>query len=137
MDDKRTDIVNWTKFAAARAQLGANFIRILGYFREDGDKAVARIEAAMQGRDAAALVLPAHTLKSEARQFGADRLGDVAEEIEMSARRAVEARLFPDQILPQVAELRALYEETATAFDAESNPLAVRRQPAQQLFGRR
>lgn len=142
-DDGSADVVDWAKFAAARAELGANFIRILGYFREDGDKAVGRIEQAMHSRDAAALVLPAHTLKSEARQFGADPLGELAEEIEHAGRRAVESRIFPDQILPQVARLRTLYAATIELFEKESNPLMVRRRGAgpgrdvsNQEFGR-
>jgi histidine phosphotransfer protein HptB len=135
VDGLASNIVDWTKFAAARAELGANFIRILGYFREDGEKAVSRIEEAMHRRDAAALVLPAHTMKSEARQFGADPLGALAEEIEFAARRAVEARLFPDQILPQVARLRSLYAETIALFEQESNPLVASRGAAAEARG--
>ena len=36
-------LVDWTAFAQARTQLGANFVRILGYFQEDGVKSVAQI----------------------------------------------------------------------------------------------
>jgi histidine phosphotransfer protein HptB len=134
-------LVDWAKFARMRAQLGADFIRILGYFSEDGEKSVERIEAAMHRRDAAALVIPAHTLKTEARQFGADPLGDLAEGIEIAGRRAVESRLFPDQILPEVARLRPLYVRTMAMFEQETNPLVARR-PSQnraasnQEFGR-
>jgi hypothetical protein len=52
------DLVDWTKFAQMRTELGASFVRILGYFREDGEKAVARIEDAMRRGDAAGFVLP-------------------------------------------------------------------------------
>jgi HPt (histidine-containing phosphotransfer) domain-containing protein len=119
--------IDWEAFSRARAELGAGFVRILGYFREDGEKAVGRIEEAMQRRDAAGLVIPAHTMKSEARQFGAEALGSLAEEIELAARRAVESRLFPDEILPQVARLRPLYLETMGLIEKETNPLAARR----------
>ncbi len=141
MDEAAASVVDWVKFASMRAELGGDFIRILGYFREDGEKAVARIEAAMHRRDAAALVIPAHTMKSEARQFGADPLGDLAEEIEHAGRRALESRLFPDQILPQVAALRPLYEETMALFEQETNPLVARRphsdrSASNQEFGR-
>ena len=134
MDQPGDSVVDWAKFARMRAELGGDFIRILGYFREDGEKAVAR-------RDAAALVIPAHTMKSEARQFGAEPLGDLAEEIEHAGRRALESRLFPDQILPQVARLRPLYVETMALFEQETNPLVARRPQADrsasnQEFGR-
>src|SRR5205085_11994094 len=95
-----------------RTQLGANFVRILGYFREDGEKAVSRIEEAMHRQDATALILPAHTLKAEARQFGAEPVAALAEEIEDAGRRAVEAGFFPDDLLPQVAQLRPLSQRT-------------------------
>lgn len=135
-------IVDWTVFSRARAELGPGFVRILGYFREDGEKSVAKIEEAMQRRDTTGLVIPAHTLKSEARQFGAEPLGQLAEEIEFAARRAIEQRTFPDDLIPAVARLRPLYRETLELFDRESNPL-VERRPAfgkagvsNQNFGR-
>ncbi len=127
MDERRDDLVDWPIFASVRAELGANFVRILGYFREDGEKSVARIEEAMQSRDAAALITPANTLKDEARQFGAEPLSDLAEEIEEAARRALEMRSFPDELLPAVAKLRPLYRETMALFERETNPLAQRR----------
>ena len=128
MDDSL--LVDWDVFCRARAELGAGFARILIYFREDGDKAVARMEEAMHRNDAAGLVLPAHTMKSEARQFGAEPLGALAEEIETGARRAVEMRTAPDELVPQVARLRPLYAETMALLEAEANPLRRRRAPA-------
>jgi histidine phosphotransfer protein HptB len=134
-------IVDWSKFSQMRSELGANFVRILGYFREDGEKSVSRIEQAMHGRDIAAIVLPAHTMKAEARQFGAEPLADLAEEIEMAGRRALELHIFPDDLLPQVAKLRPLYHRTIGLLEDETNPLAQRRgafgkKPSNQDFGR-
>jgi HPt (histidine-containing phosphotransfer) domain-containing protein len=120
-------LVDWDMFCRSRAELGAGFARILSYFREDGDKAVEKIEAAMHRNDAAGLVLPAHTMKSEARQFGAEPLGALAEEIEMGARRAVEMRTAPDDLVPQVAQLGPLYRRTMEQLEAEANPLRRRR----------
>jgi HPt (histidine-containing phosphotransfer) domain-containing protein len=119
-------IVDWETYSRTRAQLGAGFARILSYFREDGDKSVAKIEDAMQRKDAAALVLPAHTVKSEARQFGAEQLGSLAEEIEFAARRALEMQYEPDDIIPQVAKLRPLYAVTIDMLEREANPLRQR-----------
>ena len=141
MSDTAT-IVDWTKFSRMRFELGANFVRILGYFREDGEKSVARIEEAMHNRDAAAIVLPAHTMKAEARQFGAEPLADLAEQLEVACRRALESHLFPDDLLPEVAKLRPLYLETILLLEEETNPLAQRRgggfgkKPSNQEFGR-
>ncbi len=129
-------LVDWTAYAKARAELGAGFVRILGYFREDGVKSVAAIEAAMRARSAASMVIPAHTLKGEARQFGAEPLAALSEAIETIARDCVETRDTPDDALQHVVRLRPLFGETLALLDREANPLAERR-PAPGGFGRR
>lgn len=127
-------LVNWNAFSQARGELGANFIRILGYFREDGVKSVSQIEEAMRSHNAAAIVLPAHTLKGEARQFGADPLADLAETIEVIARERVEQHESPIDAIEHVVRLRPLFETTLALLERESNPLVSRR-PA--TFGKR
>jgi HPt (histidine-containing phosphotransfer) domain-containing protein len=124
------ELIDWDVFCRARSELGAGFARILSYFQEDGEKAVGRIEEAMHRRDAAGMVLPAHTMKSEARQFGADPLGELAEEIEFAARRFVEMRMAPDELVPHVARLRPLYVQTMALLEAEANPLCKRTRAA-------
>lgn len=128
-DDTRID---WVKFIETRTALGADFIRIMGYFREDGGKSIEAIERAMREQRAVAMILPAHTLKGEARQFGADGLGDIAEIIEGHARDCVEYRQEPDQVLEHVVKLRPVFEQLMQAFERETNPLVARRG-----FGRR
>ncbi|MET0370797.1 MAG: Hpt domain-containing protein [Sphingobium sp.] len=121
------ELVDWKDFARTRAELGAAFLRILGYFREDGDKAVSAIEQAFRDRNAAALVTPAHTLKGESAQFGAHRLSAMSEEIEMAARRCVEYRESPDELIETVIALRPCFTETLILLDRDANPLAARR----------
>jgi len=126
-------LVNWDAFAQSRAELGASFVRILGYFREDGVKSVAQIEEAMRAGNATAMVIPAHTLKGESRQFGADPLAELAEMIEQIARNCIESHVTPEKALEYVVQLRPLFEATLTLLEREANPL-VERRPA---FGRR
>lgn len=120
-------LVDWVAFGQARSELGAGFVRILGYFREDGVKSVAAIEAAMRAKNSAGLVIPAHTLKGEARQFGAEPLAVLAEEIEMTARDCVERHDTPEQALEHVVKLRPLFEQTLQLLERESNPLVARK----------
>lgn len=127
-------LINWADFTHARADLGAGFVRILGYFREDGTKSVAAIEDAMRARNAAALVIPAHTLKGESRQFGAERLGLMAEEIETVARRCVEYHESPEELIEIVVALRDCFAETMAALEKDANPLVARRATG---FGRK
>ena len=112
MSTDEANLVDWTAFARARSELGAGFVRILGYFREDGVKSVAAIEAAMRAQNAAAIVIPAHTLKGESRQFGASRLAELAEVIEKTARRCVEEHKAPGEVASEVAMLRGCFAET-------------------------
>nr|WP_218036064.1 Hpt domain-containing protein [Sphingobium sp. 15-1] len=127
-------MVNWADFAKSRSELGTAFLRILGYFREDGAKAIGMIEDAFRALNAAALVTPAHTLKGESAQFGAYRLSAMAEKIEMVARRCVESREGPDELIEDVVALRPCFTETMALLDRDANPLVARRP---QGFGRR
>ncbi len=120
-------IVDWNAFSLARSQMGASFVRMLDYFKQDGDTAVERIESAMQRQDCVGLVSPADRLGSDAREFGAVVLADLAEEIEVAARRAIENHLFPDDLIPEVAKLRPLYRRTIDELERAANPLAQRR----------
>jgi len=131
---QETDLVNWTEFTRTRNELGAAFPRILGYFREDGVKSIQAIEQAFRARNAVALVTPAHTLKGESAQFGAYRLSAMAEEIEMVARRCVETREQPDELIETVVALRPCFTETLALLDRDANPLVARRPVT---FGRR
>lgn len=130
-------LINWSDFAQARAQLGGEFVRILGYFREDGIKSVAAIEDAMRNRDAAALVRPAHTLKGESLQFGGEQLGLLSEHIEHTARRCVETRESPDDLLESVVRLRPLFNETIALFDREAVAPAAGAVRRPVVFGRK
>ena len=124
--DEARNIVDWAFFEKSRAELGPGFIRILTYFKEDGLKSVAQIEQAMRDQNTVALVLPAHTLKGESRQLGAEPLAKVAELIESTARFCVESRRFPDELVPEVVQLRKLFSETVELFDKATNPLMTR-----------
>lgn len=137
MSFEGSTLVDWSVFARARAELGAGFVRILGYFEEDGIKSVAAIETAVRAGNAAAMVIPAHTLKGEARQFGAEPLAALAERIEMIARNCVETRDTPDEVPEHAVGLRRLFEDTLALLQREANPLVERRPAGSASFGRR
>lgn len=127
-------LVNWAVFAESRAELGSSFVRILGYFRDDGAKSVRMIEEAMRAQNAAAMVIPAHTLKGESRQFGAEALASVAEQIETHARLCIERHDTPTAALEYVVQLRPLFADTLQQLEREASPLVERRPVG---FGRR
>ena len=121
------EAIDWEVYEGARAALGAEFARRLGFFAEDGAAWVSLIEQAMRRRDAAALVIPAGRLGEEADAFGATALADAADQVEAMARRSVESREAPDEALPVVAGLRALFEATIAELDEASTPLLRKR----------
>jgi HPt (histidine-containing phosphotransfer) domain-containing protein len=132
-------VIDRGKLNAIRAELGTHFPRILSYFAEDGVKSVAAIEDAVRNRDAVALVRPAHTLKGESLQFGAEALGFAAEHIEKAARDGVESRVFPADITEVATRLRPLFEEALAALEREAAPVITQpplRRPAAG-FGRK
>jgi HPt (histidine-containing phosphotransfer) domain-containing protein len=133
--DEARDIVDWGYFEKSRTELGPGFIRILSYFKEDGTKSIAQIEQAMHEHNTTALVIPAHTLKGESRQLGAEPLAKVAELIETTARLCIETHRFPDELVPEVVELRRLFNQTVELFDKATNPLMTRAAPSG--FGRK
>ena len=137
MSEDSSDIVDWVHFEKSRAELGPGFIRILSYFREDGVKSVAQIEDAMREHDTVALIIPSHTLKGEARQFGAEPLANLAELIEQTARLCVETHRFPDELVPEVVQLRKLFDQTNELFEKATNPLVTRNAPVAGGFGRK
>ena len=135
MADEARDIVDWVHFEKSRTELGPAFIRILSYFKEDGAKSVREIEEAMHEQNTLALVIPAHTLKGESRQLGAEPIAKIAELIETTARFCIESHRFPDELVPQVVELRKLFSETVELFEKATNPLIKRTPPTG--FGRK
>jgi HPt (histidine-containing phosphotransfer) domain-containing protein len=100
-------------------------------------KSVAQVEQAMREQNTVALIIPAHTLKGEARQFGAEPLAAIAELIEQTARLCVETHRFPDELVPEVVQLRKLFSETIDLFDKATNPRLTRSAPVVGGFGRK
>lgn len=115
--------IDWTAFEQARARFGPDFLRRLSFLREDGERTVDQIECAMRACSAVELVKPAGTLKDGAYDFGAEALGEVAERIELAAIHCVQTRETPDEALPLVAGLRALFEGSLGQLEEASSPL--------------
>ncbi len=140
-------LVDTVDLAIARRELGAALPRILGYYLQDGTASIVAIENAMQSRNAAALVLPAHSLKGESRQLAATRVAELALHLEMTARRCIEERTdLPETLADDVRELRPLFRETVTLLqhvaedEAPAAPLLRPRAPGgaqRPVFGRR
>ncbi|WP_159647651.1 Hpt domain-containing protein [Sphingorhabdus sp. 109] len=135
MGPVESELIDWKVWADTRSALGPHFVRILGYFREDGYQSVDKIEEAMRANDPAAMVLAAHKLKGEALQLGGMKLSIAAETIEMTARACVEHHETPEELIELVVALRPMFEDTLAILDRGTSPLVQQRQPTG--FGRR
>lgn len=135
MADEARDVIDWAHFEKCRTEMGPGFIRILSYFKEDGVKSISQIELAMREQNTTALVIPAHTIKGESRQLGAEPLAKIAELIETTARLCIETHRFPDELVPEVVQLRSLFDQTVEQFEKATNPLVQRTAPTG--FGRK
>ncbi|MFT3965652.1 MAG: Hpt domain-containing protein [Sphingobium sp.] len=138
-------LISETGLASARRELGTALPRILGYYRQDGAASISAIESAMQTRNPTAMVLPAHSLKGESRQLGVERLAELAQHLEMTARQCIEDRIsLPDELATDVRALRGLFHETVAHLErAVGHDAAVATRPRasgasqRPVFGRR
>ena len=151
-------VVDRAALKRLRAEVGGGLPRLIGYFEEDGLRAIAALERAVRERNAAAMVIPAHSMKGDALQFGAGPLALLAESIEQAARRCVETHGRPDGLVSEVLALRPLLQRTVAALAHEAGmdapqpapppagiaaatttatAAAVRTPPARPVFGRK
>jgi hypothetical protein len=120
-------VIDWARFAQARSQLGSNFVRVIGYFREDGVKSVNAIEDGMRALNPVAMVGPADLLKMDAMQIGALSVAELAEDVEFAARDCIEWHQSPEALIENVVQLRVALEGTLEQLDREVSPLVARR----------
>jgi HPt (histidine-containing phosphotransfer) domain-containing protein len=100
---------------SASVQGDQSFVaQLIRAYLADGPAHVYAIEQAIASGDAAALVRPAHTLKSSSATVGAQRLAAAARELEMAGRSESLASVSPGA----ADALRADWEATANALDA-------------------
>jgi HPt (histidine-containing phosphotransfer) domain-containing protein len=76
-----------TTFDNLKETLGADFIvELIDAFLEDAPVQVRQLKEALAAQDADAFRRAAHTLKSNARTFGAGGLADLSQELETMGR---------------------------------------------------
>jgi len=80
-------------------------------YLSEGDGHIQQVEDALARGDIAAMVRPAHTLKSSSAALGAARLSAISKEIEHAARDEQ-----TDGLDTAVADARAAWNETVAAM---------------------
>ncbi|HEX6474813.1 MAG TPA: Hpt domain-containing protein [Candidatus Limnocylindria bacterium] len=92
-----------------------DFVReLIDTYLADSPEQLEAITAAIDADDAAALVRPAHTLKSSSATVGAMRLSGVARELEMAGRSG----MLEPSVQEQVETAQAEWDDAAAALGA-------------------
>ena len=90
-------------------------VELVEAYLADGAVHVADVVTALEAVDAAALVRPAHTLKSSSATVGAMRLAGLARELEMDGRAGT---LEAASAGERAASVRTAWEEASAAMRA-------------------
>ena len=107
-------------WAETRSLVGDRIDIISGYFLEDGERYIREIQAALQsGRALKEFVMPAHTLKSSARQFGLLGLADLARRIEEIGRTQSDMNSAAAAIQPLIAPLQQAFDEASAYLQSQ------------------
>ncbi len=109
-------VMDQATLGEVRAMMGNKFTELLSYFLEDSASYVQQIEEGIATGNAESVVLPAHTLKSSAKQMGAMQLAESARTIELAAREALKTQGSLESIAPQMAPLRVALEDVLHAY---------------------
>lgn len=80
------EIVNLSIVEEAKELMGDRFPTMVKYFLEDTEMYVSEIERGVGEKNAELALSPAHTIKSSAKQLGAERVSDLAKQIEAHCR---------------------------------------------------
>lgn len=111
-----TPVLDGAVVAELRESVGGDdafVVELAGAYLAEAPGQLADMETAAKGGDAAAIVRPAHTLKSSSAALGAMRLAALCRKIEFDGR---EGRV--DELVPQVVEARQVWDETVAAMTA-------------------
>ena len=83
-------IINHSIVAEAKELMGDRFPMMIKYFIEDTETYMLEINAGIANNNAEQALGPAHTIKSSAKQLGAERVSEIARQIEALCREIID-----------------------------------------------
>lgn len=106
------DVLEPTRLEILRRDVGDDGVReIAAVIYREGPKRVEEMRSALAARDRATLERAAHSLKSNARLFGANALADRCRELEEASRAQI-----PADAAKRLDEIARLYKEADAAI---------------------
>jgi len=108
------EIVNRELLDEAKSLLKDKFEFLLGCFIEDVDNYIREMQDAIANKNIEGVVRPAHTIKSTSKRMGALKLSNVAKDIELTARDAVNNNIYDEnaRMMDDMRHIAAVFEET-------------------------
>ncbi|MFK7967900.1 MAG: Hpt domain-containing protein [Rickettsiaceae bacterium] len=90
MKTGQLEIINMTAVNTAKDLMGDRFPKMIEYFLEDTQMYMEEIKRGLTEQDLQTILISAHTIKSSAKQLGADRLSDIALQLESLCNEMVD-----------------------------------------------
>ncbi len=91
MTEQQLDIINTKLAEEAKNLMTDRFPTMVSYFLEDTQMYLEEIEKGASEDDPERAIAPAHTIKSSAKQLGAERVAEIAKNIEELCRNLVDS----------------------------------------------
>ena len=88
--NEQLEVINMSVVEEARELMSERFPMMVKYFLEDTQMYLEEIERGVKENNAEIAISPAHTIKSSAKQLGAERVSDVSRAIEEICREIAE-----------------------------------------------
>lgn len=90
--NEQLEVLNMSIVEEAKELMSDRFPMMVKYFLEDTQMYLEEIEKGVKENNAEIAISPAHTIKSSAKQLGAERISDASKSIEEICRDIVENR---------------------------------------------
>jgi HPt (histidine-containing phosphotransfer) domain-containing protein len=90
MTNAQTDIISMKIVQEAKSLMKDRFPTMVKYFLEDTQMYLEEIAKAVKEKNVEMAISPAHTIKSSAKQLGAERVSSIAKDLEELCRNIFE-----------------------------------------------
>ncbi|NRB11483.1 MAG: Hpt domain-containing protein [Rickettsiaceae bacterium] len=118
------EVINMSTVMEAQDVMGEErFASLVEYFLKDSETYISEIEASLEEENIKGIIAPAHTIKSSAKQLGAERVSLVAEQIEEKCRNFLEKSEVETTKAEIITESNIMCEELRSELEAAAEEL--------------
>lgn len=114
--------IDWARFALVCQHADRRIHRLIGYFREDSERALDAADQAARSGNLVGMLGHLEALRRDSVQIGALGLAELAEAVENEARDMVDHGLTDFAFPPGLPALARRLHDTLAALEAEVSP---------------